>query len=196
MGAMPLTNKAIHFAIQKHAEQYRELSGLLYVTHPVMVMLTMYKYKDSKHIDEICAAAILHDVIEDTSLPYGTDAKHLDEKTIMSYFRKAYDEIKQEFGAMVANLVWELTSNPIELAKLGKQNYIDHKLQTISSYATGIKLADILANANDNPSPDMVRRFRHHYDFVLNPGFGKPLTAPQRAILYELDYTLKTVYHV
>lgn len=193
-GAMPLTNKAIQYAIGKHAGQYREISGLLYITHPINVMAIVYKHKNSKNLDEICAACILHDVIEDTSLPPGMSPKGATRKEVRLYFRKAYADIRKEFNAMVADLVWELTSDPFELKKVGKQSYIDTKLQKISSYAALIKLADILANANDAPKPGMIRRFRHHHDFMSGPDFGKPLTLPQQAVLFEIDHTLTSVY--
>ena len=81
----PKIKKALDFAIKAHKGQKRK-SGEEYVIHPILVaVITSFFNKD----EDIIAAAILHDVVEDT--PY----------TI--YY------IKDKFGESVANLVEGLT---------------------------------------------------------------------------------------
>ncbi len=80
-----LIENAVNFAIKAHAGQKRK-SGEDYVIHPILVAsITSYFNKD----EDVIAAAILHDIVEDT------------DYTI--YY------IKDKFGKNVANLVEGLT---------------------------------------------------------------------------------------
>ncbi|GAB6087975.1 RelA/SpoT family protein [Alkaliphilus crotonatoxidans] len=80
-----LIAKAFHFAERAHQGQYRK-SGECYFIHPVEVAKILIELRlDSSTI----AAALLHDVIEDTE--YG------------------YDTVKQEFGEEIALLVEGVT---------------------------------------------------------------------------------------
>ena len=76
-----LIQKAYNYAVQKHGDQKRK-SGEPYIIHPTNVAYTIAELG----LDEqtICAA-LLHDVVEDT------DA--------------TYDDIKNEFGPEVAEMV-------------------------------------------------------------------------------------------
>ena len=58
----PLINEAIEFAIKAHSGQKRK-SGEDYVVHPILVAaITSYFSED----EDVIAAAILHDIVEDT----------------------------------------------------------------------------------------------------------------------------------
>lgn len=57
---MNLVLKAIKFADLKHEGQVRKGSGEKYVTHPVAVSYLVSVYKQSKRLDELIVAAILH----------------------------------------------------------------------------------------------------------------------------------------
>jgi len=81
----PLIRKALDFAEKAHEGQKRK-SGEDYVIHPILVATITSYFNDS---EEVITAAILHDVVEDTSY------------TIWY--------IKDEFGSEVANLVEGLT---------------------------------------------------------------------------------------
>ncbi len=87
-----ILNKAYRFAAEKHGKQQRQ-SGELYITHPLEVanILTELNLDQASII-----AALLHDVVEDTAT--------------------TIDEVKQEFGPAVADLVDGLT-------KLSKINF-------------------------------------------------------------------------
>lgn len=78
-------NKAYKYAADKHGAQQRH-SGELYITHPLEVanILTELRLDQSSIV-----AAILHDVVEDTST--------------------TIEDVKNEFGAAVADLVDGLT---------------------------------------------------------------------------------------
>lgn len=84
--------KAYHLADGAHKDQKR-LSGEVYIIHPVSVAYILAEYKMDT---ETIVAAILHDVIEDTSY--------------------TYDDIKEMFNEQVADLVEGVT-------KIGKIEY-------------------------------------------------------------------------
>jgi len=81
----PLVNSAAEFAIKAHEGQKRK-SGEDYVVHPLLVAVITSYFNDD---EDVIAAAILHDIVEDTAY------------TI--YY------IKDKFGTDVANLVEGLT---------------------------------------------------------------------------------------
>ena len=111
-----LVIKAIGFAAEKHKGQERRGSGLPYVTHPIIVMELIQKYKsDSVRLNELKCAALLHDVLEDTEC--------------------TYKELEREFGPLVASLVIELTSDEEMIEKMGKKEYIKQKMFNMSKYA-------------------------------------------------------------
>jgi (p)ppGpp synthase/HD superfamily hydrolase len=63
--------KAMRIAVRAHAQQTRKESDLPYISHPAMVALKLANYNFS---NEIIAAALLHDVLEDTD--FGEDRLH------------------------------------------------------------------------------------------------------------------------
>ena len=85
----PLTRDALAFADQRHAGQTRDLDGLPFVTHPSRwpASCTTRGYQD-----EVVAAGVLHDVLEDT------DAVRSD--------------LESRFGSRVAELVEAVTDDP------------------------------------------------------------------------------------
>ena len=81
----PKIKKALEFAKKAHANQKRK-SGEDYVIHPILVAAITSYFSDD---EDVIAAALLHDVVEDT--PY------------------TIDDIKREFSQEVAHLVEGLT---------------------------------------------------------------------------------------
>lgn len=120
-----IINRAINFATKAHEKQERKFERTKYIEHPLAVADLVATVKDSKrNKDIIVAAAILHDVIEDTKFDY--------------------DSINDLFGWEVADIVKELTNSPT--IKGSKKGYLLKKMVGMSSYALVIKLADILHN--------------------------------------------------
>ncbi len=60
----PLTRDALAFAEGRHSGQTRDLDGIPFVTHPVEVACLLH---EAGYSDEVVAAGVLHDVLEDTS---------------------------------------------------------------------------------------------------------------------------------
>jgi guanosine-3',5'-bis(diphosphate) 3'-pyrophosphohydrolase len=166
------TNKAIAFAMEAHKSQVRAVSGLPYIVHPIEVYSICKKYKESHMIDDICAAAILHDTLEDTST--------------------LYVDLVLEFGDLVASLVAELTTNIAECALMGKLDYINKKLENMSSWALVIKLADMLANVTDNPLPKTIQRIWLHTEYLLS--CGRTLSDTHRVLIDRIQYSIVTLY--
>ncbi|MEZ6057907.1 MAG: HD domain-containing protein [Planctomycetaceae bacterium] len=62
-----MIEKALRIAAVAHAGQMRKGSAIPYLTHPVQVAIILER--NGFDDDRIIAAAILHDVVEDTSVP-------------------------------------------------------------------------------------------------------------------------------
>ena len=122
------SNLAYDFAKQKHDGQTRS-DGSPYFNHVNRVAKSVADYNKSHNLDALISAAYLHDTIEDTET--------------------TEEDLKVLFGGLVASLVKELTSDKEEIAKVGKANYLAHKMATMSSYALVIKLSDRLDNVSD-----------------------------------------------
>jgi (p)ppGpp synthase/HD superfamily hydrolase len=123
--------RAKEFAIKKHKGQLRK-DGTPYVNHPIRVADIIVKFKESHKIDELIAAAYLHDTLEDTET--------------------GIPELRENFGELVTLLVVELTSDKFASKMLGKAEYLSKKLsneKTLDSWALVIKLADRLDNVSD-----------------------------------------------
>ena len=120
-----LMRRAYNFAKQKHRYQLRD-NGEQYIYHPVRVAKLIALYKPSKNEDVLIASALLHDTMEDTYT--------------------SYKELKDNFGEKVASIVVELTTAGYMPVLEGKDVYLSHKMENMSSYALCIKLADRLDN--------------------------------------------------
>lgn len=79
---MNIVEKAIIIAAKSHAGQTRKSTDIPYITHPFAVGMLL---QQTKCTDEVIAAGILHDTLEDTSI--------------------TYEELTEQFGTPIANLV-------------------------------------------------------------------------------------------
>jgi (p)ppGpp synthase/HD superfamily hydrolase len=77
-----IINHAIEFATSSHGKQVRKGTTDPYITHPLRVALTLI---DLDLRDEVVAAGILHDVLEDAPV--------------------TFEELEKEFGINIARLV-------------------------------------------------------------------------------------------
>ncbi len=123
-----LLNEAIKFAINAHQGQFRKGTQIPYILHPMEAVTIVGTMTVD---DEILAATVLHDVVEDT------------DTTIA--------QIKEQFGEQVAILVASESENKRENLsaestwKLRKQETIEH-LKTASVATKMITLGDKLSN--------------------------------------------------
>lgn len=102
-----LIEKAIIFAAKAHGGQTRKGTNIPYITHPYAVGMYLLKAKCS---EEVIAAGILHDTLEDTDT--------------------TFEELAAAFGVRVANLVAAASENDKSLPwEARKQQTIDHLKQ-------------------------------------------------------------------
>ena len=60
---LPLTSAAAEFARRRHVAQHRDSDGAPFIVHPLEVAFELHR---SGYPDHVIAAAVLHDVLEDT----------------------------------------------------------------------------------------------------------------------------------
>jgi len=130
--------KAIQFAAEAHRDQIRRSTGLPYILHPISVMELVQKWiPDSKHLEELKIAALLHDTLEDCDV--------------------TYHQIEREFTPLVASIVLELTSNQDQVREIGKNLYLIKKMISMRPYSFTLKLLDRMSNILDNPSEKYIK---------------------------------------
>lgn len=164
----------LDFARKKHEGQFRADGVTPYINHPIRVAELVKKYKISRNIESIVAAALLHDTLEDTYT--------------------SYKELKDEFGEMVASMVMEVTTASYVPILVGKGNYLKTKMLNMSPYALVIKLADRLSNLMDAASLPDERRQKLIWDtneIVDYLETNKELTNAQHNLILAIKNELK-----
>jgi len=140
--------RARAFATRAHTGQVRKYTGEPYIMHPIEVSEIVARHNGSK---EMIAAALLHDVVEDTDINI--------------------NEIRAEFGDIVANLVDDLT----DISKLEDGNRAFRKgldrehTANASAAAMAVKAADLISNTKSIVAHD--------------PSFAKVYLQEKRALL-------------
>ena len=86
-----LIDKAIKYATDNHHNVLRKGKTIPYILHPLEAMAIVATLTDDY---EVIAAAALHDLIEDTTI--------------------TYNDIKEEFGKRVADIVINESDNALE----------------------------------------------------------------------------------
>ena len=143
-------DEVLEFATERHKGQVRT-DGAMYITHPIRVSELVEKYKPSTNGKILKAGALLHDVLEDTYT--------------------SYRELKDRFGVVVASLVMEVTNSDFVSKMVGKQVYLAHKMQYMSSYALVIKLADRLDNLMDMKAMPIEKIKKTFFDTIYMINF-------------------------
>jgi|TARA_R100000084_G_scaffold22315_3_gene7830 tRNA nucleotidyltransferase/poly(A) polymerase len=120
--------RAEQFAQQAHADHKRKYTGDPYYVHLDEVRNIV---KSAGGNINMQAAALLHDTIEDTAT--------------------TEQDIKDEFGPVIAKLVVELTdvSKPEDGNRATRKGIDRDKLATVSADAQTIKYADLISNGKD-----------------------------------------------
>lgn len=124
---MTLIDKALKFSTAAHAavNQKRKYTGEDYIVHPIAVSNLV---KENGGTDEMIAAALLHDTVEDTNV--------------------TREQIAEEFGWKVFKLVVELTdvTKPEDGNRATRKAIEAKRLGMASKEAQTIKLADLIDN--------------------------------------------------
>jgi len=116
----------IAFATAAHGDQKRKYTGEPYIQHPIEVAEIVKTVTDDQ---DVIAAAILHDVVEDTPVTLGG--------------------IRIAFGDRVAGFVAEVTdvSRPQDGNRAKRKAMDRDHLAKASPQGQTIKLADLISNA-------------------------------------------------
>lgn len=127
------------FADQCHGAQVRKYSGERYIVHPVRVMEMVREYNDDL---PVLAAALLHDVLEDTPV------------TSTEIEAALLQAMEPDQVARTLKLVLELTDVFIRkdyprLNRRTRKEKEANRLSSVSSDAQTIKYADIIDNVTD-----------------------------------------------
>ncbi|HJS19451.1 MAG TPA: HD domain-containing protein [Anaerolineales bacterium] len=137
--------KALRYSAEKHSDQRRKnAEASPYINHPIQVTEILWTIGDVRDTT-LLLASILHDTIEDT------DATP--------------QEIKEEFGEEVLDLVLEVTDDKNLPKKARKQNQIE-TAPLKSRNAKMLKLADKISNIGeiiDSPPRDWSLKRRQEY---------------------------------
>ncbi len=124
---MTLIDKALKFSTAAHAavNQKRKYTGEDYIVHPIAVSNLV---KENGGTDEMIAAALLHDTVEDTDV--------------------TREQIAEEFGWKIFKLVVELTdvTKPEDGNRATRKAIEAKRLGMASKEAQMIKLADLIDN--------------------------------------------------
>lgn len=136
---------AIHFAAKKHRQQRRkDPENSPYINHPIELLKILAIDADVED-PVVLVSALLHDTVEDTDT--------------------TLDEIRQTFGAEVAEVVEQLTDDK-SLPKATRKNLQVEHAAEMSDRAKLVKLADKIANVRDvavAPPPDWSMQRRLEY---------------------------------
>lgn len=163
-------HKAHKFAKEKHKDQKRKFTGKPYLTHlENTANLLWMANKDAKNEDFV--AALLHDVVEDTST--------------------TFKEVDQNFGREVMNLVAELTNNKNYVE--GKEVYLTKKINKMSKRAFTIKLCDRLDNITGldgiNVPSDFKTRYIDETKYIIT-NLDRKINGIQKYLLHKIKSTL------
>ncbi len=120
---MTLTEKALRLAVAAHKEQVRKSDGSPYVVHPIMVGNLL---KEQGFSEEVIAAAIVHDVLEDTAV--------------------TRDELANALGEEVTQIV-EGVSEDTSLEWEARKEAYAHAVAAASESIKAVSVADKIHNA-------------------------------------------------
>lgn len=146
---LALVLKATEFAAHKHRNQRRkDKEASPYINHPITlasILLNEGGVDDPK----VLAAALLHDTIEDTET--------------------SYDELKGQFGVLIADMVMEVTDVKWLHKDARKRLQVSRAARSTRG-AKLVKLADKIANLRDMKAhpPDgwSLERKREYFDWA------------------------------
>jgi guanosine-3',5'-bis(diphosphate) 3'-pyrophosphohydrolase len=166
---------AANFAANKHRDQRRkDREASPYINHPLALAFVLTNEVTGITDENVIAAAILHDTIEDT-----------DTTTT---------EISNLFGEAVLRIVLELTDDKNLPKETRKQLQIDNASK-LSREAKLVKLADKICNvrdmANSPPINWSLERQLEYFDWTKAVIDGLRGTHTELEVLFDHAYSLK-----
>ncbi|WP_066306745.1 HD domain-containing protein [Bacillus sp. FJAT-29814] len=120
---MDVIDKALQIAGRAHQRQFRKGTDIPYITHPVAVGILLLK---AGYRDEVVAAGILHDTVEDTDL--------------------TIEDIRREFGPVIVEIVAGCSEPEKTLSWEDRKEHTIEFLKTASEDIRAVACADKLHN--------------------------------------------------
>jgi (p)ppGpp synthase/HD superfamily hydrolase len=122
----PLTRDALDFARRSHAGQTRDIDSLPFVTHPVEVACLLH---EAGYPDEVVAAGVLHDVLEDTAVERG--------------------QLEEHFGPEIAELVAAVSEDPSIEDAGERKAALRRQVAAAGEHAAAVFAADKISKARE-----------------------------------------------
>jgi (p)ppGpp synthase/HD superfamily hydrolase len=122
----PLTRDALAYAAERHSGQTREIDDIPFVTHPVEVACLLH---EAGYPDEVVAAGVLHDVLEDT-----------DTETA---------DLAERFGPQVARLVASVSDDPSIEDDAERRAALRRQVEAAGEHAAAVFAADKVSKARE-----------------------------------------------
>ena len=123
---LPLTQGAVEFARERHAGQQRAADGASFVLHPLEVASMLDR---SHYPDHVVAAAVLHDVLEDT------DAQR--------------SELEARFGPEVSDLVALVSDDSSIPGEEARKDDVRERVRSAGGYAPVVYAADKVSKVRE-----------------------------------------------
>jgi (p)ppGpp synthase/HD superfamily hydrolase len=144
---LPVTAAAIDFASSRHAGQQRDGDNAAFVIHPLEAASILER---ARYPDQVIAAAVLHDVLEDTDT----------EPT----------ELRARFGSEVTDLVELVSDDPRIPGEDARRDELRQRVRAAGGYALPIYCADKVSKVRElramiaaGADHDVVESKRSHY---------------------------------
>jgi (p)ppGpp synthase/HD superfamily hydrolase len=123
---LPLTRKAVRFGVERHRGQERDSDHAPFVVHPLEVASLLER---AGYPDHVVAAAVLHDVLEDTD----TDRAGLEA----------------DFGREVAQLVAAVSDDPTIEDEEKRKSQVRERIRHLDGEAAAIYAADKVSKVRE-----------------------------------------------
>jgi (p)ppGpp synthase/HD superfamily hydrolase len=123
---LPLTRAAIQFASERHSGQRRRADEAPFVLHPIEAASLLER---SDYPDHVVAAAVLHDVLEDTDVER--------------------QELESRFGSDVADLVATVSDDPSIQNTEEQKADVRERVGGAGGYAAAVYAADKISKVRE-----------------------------------------------
>jgi (p)ppGpp synthase/HD superfamily hydrolase len=167
--------KARRFAEKYHAGQKRKFIDEPYMSH-LEGTARLLQESTLSAASEDYAAAILHDVVEDTPA--------------------TLEDVSRHFGAEVMSLVGELTVDKELKEQMGKKAYMSMSINNMTSRAFTIKLCDRLHNITGLLDKRIPRKFVKWYwvdtNYILD-NLNRKFNDDQKRLVQRMYTTLLAI---
>lgn len=157
---MERNEEILKFATEAHGEQTRKYTGLPYITHPVSVAERVRLQGGDLNQQ---AAALLHDVLEDTSVTHAQLRAFL--------FRTCYQADAEDILTLVVELTDVYTKSHFpDLNRRERKRLEASRFRWCSDRAKAIKRADIQDNTTSivEHDPDFAQVYLAEVGYLLN----------------------------